>query len=87
MDSYADEQGAPQDNYDGKPKHQSGQLRHNPKLTQTRAGQRDYPPRERSRSPRPEYRDSADDRVRDDDMNGRERDDRLANKGLPLARA
>lgn len=75
MDSYADEQGAPQDSYDGKPQ-RSGQLSRNHKLTRTRAGQRDYPPRERSRSPRPEYRDSADDRIRDDDMNGRERDDR-----------
>jgi hypothetical protein len=76
MDSYADEQGAPQDSYDGMSKQKMSNFHSSHNLTRTRSGQRDYPPRERSRSPRPEYRDSADDRVRDDDMNGRERDDR-----------
>lgn len=39
----------------------------------TDVGHRDYPDRERSRSPRPEYRDNGDDRQRDVDMGGRDR--------------
>lgn len=47
------------------------------KLTPTDVGHRDYPDRERSRSPRPEYRDNGDDRQRDVDMGGRDRYVRL----------